>query len=230
MTITVQDIRNFVWNYLDLSIEDVPTSLIDAWIADGDRRIARRTKKLPYFEATTTFNTVAGTAAYTVPNVTVGSLSVALKDITQLEGPHGPLPMMDASEAEAQFFTLSPTNSWPRAFTVWGGKITLYPTPDAIYTYTVRGYRARTDWMAGGAGAAPDLPVDFHGLVQEWTMYRAHEQQDDAERAQEAKQAFSEGLAELIADETSSPPATPIVVNSGRPIPTMGDRLRFPWE
>lgn len=205
----LQDYRNYVRDYLDLDVEDLPDRLIDRWVEEGFRRIARHRGNWPFYEATTSV----------IVSPTAGSEYIVLmKDITAVEGPDGALLRMAASEAERRYWngTSYDAPNRPQSFSVWANKVRIWPEPDTTYTLTVRGYRYPRDWMAEGSGATPDLPEDFDEVLLAWVMHKAYIHQDEPEQGMVQKATFDEGLAVLAKDELRAPTFTPIVLNSVR--------------
>lgn len=204
----LQDFRNYPRAYLDLDVEDIPDTLIDRWAQEGSRRISRLKKNWPFYEASTTIPVGEGEVEYLV----------LLKDITSIEGPDGPLLRMDASEAERRYWdgTRYAAPNRPQAFSVWANKVRIWPTPDADYSLTARGFRFARDWVAEGAGATPDMPEDFDEVLLAWIMSNAYLHQDEPEQAAIQKAKFDEGLRALAEDELAAPTFTPIVLNSVR--------------
>jgi hypothetical protein len=174
---------------------------------------------------------VAGSPSYPSP----------LKDITTIDGPDRQLARMDDNEARRRFIVggVEEVADKPRAFSVWGGKLRLWPTPNAEYTLQVSGYRAAINPLERPPSEVIDLPhPDASEMVLAWVMYRAALREAEDEQAADYKDSFSQGMQLLSKDETDAPSYTPVVLNSRRSTtlgidaPILPERLRFAdgWE
>lgn len=209
MSITPQEIRTHVRAYLDLEPEDLPDTLIDQWTKEGQFKIYRH-RTWPGAETSTQLTSVADTSEYSLP----------VKEVTQITGPHGSLRRMEAAEAERYFDAgRTSTTSEPRAFSVWGNSVRLWPTPSGAFTYTVRGIKVpRTPFSSGlGAGDPVDLPTsDAQFPLLSWVMHRALVHQDEPEMAMSYKESFDSELERLVHNETQVTTYGPVVMNSHR--------------
>lgn len=227
MALTRQELRNYVREYYDLDITEMPDSLVDIWLNDGFRRAKRATPRWTFYEFVGSFTTISGVAAYTLSGVDLTLLSV-----DRVVGENFDLDWLDATTAESQWLPESETAGKPFRFSIWGNAIRLWPKPDAAYDIFVRGYK-QAKWAAD-AGAIPDIPEEFHELIGTWAVSRAAAQQDDPAGGQFHREAFYEGLAELKRQYVNAGPG-PVILNSERR--TSGfygtglpDRIRYPWE
>ena len=221
---SVDQIRSYVREYLDLEEEDMGNTLIDAWIREGYRKVIRAARRWPFFESTWTVVTVAGTAEV--------SLSGTVDEINAIEGPYGQLRKMDEASARDDFnpYSLRPQSGQPIAWTKHASTVRIYPTPDTTYSLRVLGWRAPLDWMADGAGATPDFPEECEDTLLAWVMHRAYTHQDDPELAAAEAQRFAASLNEMVSHHTQDDLGAPGVLGGGRRRPThfTGERP-IPW-
>lgn len=229
-TMTRVDIRTHVRSYFDAEDEDMPDVLIDRWISEGWGKIVRFRSNWPGFNSTVQLVVIAGTAEYTNP----------LKDIESIEGPERYLVQLDAAHAERRFIRggVADPAGPPVAFSVYGGKVRLWPVPSVNRTYTIRGQRAAINPLVGAAAAAIDLPAEAATeMLLDWVVSRAATREAEYETAEAYLEAFTQGMQLLAKDETDSAAFSPIVLNS-MPSSNQGmgtylpDRLRFAdgWE
>jgi len=222
MALTRQELRNFVREYFDLDITELPDSLVDIFLNDGFRRAKRATPRWPFYEFAGSFTTTPEVGAYQISGVDLTLLSV-----DRVVGENFDLRWVDPSTAESAWLPEEETSAKPFLFSIWGGAIRLWPKPNAAYDIYVRGYK-QAKW-ASDAGAIPDIPEEFHELIGAWGISRAAAQQDDPTGSELHRQAFYEGLTELKRQYVNAGPA-PVVMNSHRTTSELPGRVRWPWE
>lgn len=106
------------------------------------------------------------------------TLPVEAREITAVNGPYGPVRRLDQQEAE-NYFGSAPPYSTPQFWSRINRTMYLWPRPDASFAMTLRGYRAPSDWIAGGAGAEVDADVRLHLPIIYYACSLAYEQQED---------------------------------------------------
>lgn len=223
MALTRQELRNYVREYFDLDITELPDSLVDIFLNDGFRRAKRATPRWPFYEFAGSFTTSPGVAAYTLSSVDVSLLS-----IDRLVGENFNLDWLDPHLAESTWLPETETSGQPTRYSIWGSAIRLWPKPDAAYDIFIRGYK-QAKWAAD-AGAVPDIPEEFHELIGEWAVGRASAQQDDPSGAQLHSANFYEGLSELKKQLVNAGPG-PVILNSQRTaVSPLPDHIPYPWE
>lgn len=217
-------VRSYVREFLDLEEEDMSNTLIDAWIAEGYRKIVRAAKRWPYFELTWTLTTTADTREVTRPT--------DLEEVGSVEGPYGNLMYIDHGQAVNDFnqYRAMPSSGTPECWSEHAGVIYIWPTPSEELTLTVTGWRSPADWMAGGSGAVPDFPEDCDDALLAWVMHRAYTHQDDPELAMAEVQRYQAAVDEMVSSAVQAPLAAPLVMGGGRRRPTCipGERP-VPW-
>jgi hypothetical protein len=127
---------------------------LDLLVQDAYDRIVLSESRWPGFEVSDTIVTVAGDGTVSPPSTWA--------DVASIRDPSwwGKLRYISEDEAD-DFFGVNDYQGRPRYWSLWGQEIKLWPIPDGVYTFRIRGFRSPVDWIALGAGAEPDLPRSF---------------------------------------------------------------------
>ncbi len=221
---TLVEIRTFVRDYLDVDEEEMPNAVIDKGARDGSRRIWRMSKRWPHAETSFGLSTVAAQASYGFASL-VGYSTLA--ELVEVRSTSRSLDYMSNQEAERNWPRNATASGEPTHFTVWSDTIRFWPTPNATYALEIRGYKAPTDWVT--VQGSPDLPDEFHSLIETWALRQGYLHQDDPEMADVCERQFNEDLSELKRFHLTGPVAGPIVLNRVRYEP-MADRLRYSFD
>lgn len=224
MAYTLEQLRTYVRQHLDLDQSELPNELIDVWARDASTKIARTRKRWPFLETSWTLTTVASTRDYAL-----SSLSPAADEVTSVVRNDRRLVYMGRDEAEAAYLPYQTSSGFVTFFNVWADTLRLYPTPDMADTLFLRGYRKVTDWVAGGAGAIPDFPDDFHDAIRLYIVGMAYLQQEDAELGQQFFGAFNAEMELLKKQYGDAPGAYPLVLGGGPRVRVPG-RLHYPFD
>lgn len=180
MSMTVQQVRNYVRSFLDTDSEELPDVLLDPWITEGAERIQRQPWLLSWFAKQWTLDTTADTGEYTF--ATIGA---DVDSISGVEGERWALHQLPHRNAVRKYAWTNLTSE-PIEYSVRGTSLFLWNVPNDAYTLIVHGYRTAT--AASAASDVIDLPSEFHMQVAEWALSRAYEQQDDHEAAASKQQ------------------------------------------
>ena len=224
MAYTLDQLRRYVRQHLDLDESEVPNDLLDVWARDATIKIARTRKRWPFFETSWTLTTVAGQADYPL-----SALSPAVDEITSIVRDNARLRYLGRDEAEAAYLPYQTYGGLIEFFNVWGEDLRLYPTPDGPQTLLLRGYRKVNDWVSEGAGAIPDFPDNFHDAVRLYLLGMAYLQQEDPEMASQFINAFNAEM-ELLKKQYGEMPGPYPVVLGGGPRVRQFDRLNYPFD
>lgn len=224
MAYTLADIRQYVWDHLDLDDTELPSRLLDVWAREATIRVANARTRWPFFEQDWTLTTVDGQQDYAY-----SSFSPTVDEVTSLVRSDFRLRWIGRNEAERRYLPNQSSNGSPVFYSTWNQKIRLYPSPSGSETILLRGYRKPVDWVSQGAGAAPDFPDDFHDLIRLYVLASAYAQQEDTQLSQMYRQFFGEELERLKSTYGDTPQAYPLVIGSGPRVP-QPDRLMFPFE
>lgn len=177
MARTVQELRDYVRNFLDTDSEELPDSLLDFWRQEAENRITRAIRSWTFYETNFTLSTTASDQSYLLSALTcVEDSTYDAEELTVVQGPRWQLGWLPHEEAEDRYSNYT-GSAEPTFWSQWGDTLYLWPTPDAVYALTARGYRAPVSTVV--AGTNPDVPAAFHELIGEFMLARAFEQQDD---------------------------------------------------
>lgn len=228
MAMNLQQIRDFVRTSLDLELEDLPDTLLDAFIRDGSKRIERAEPRWSFYEKIFSLATTVGVSSY-------GKTSAIASDLDQIQAisvDDRMLPLMWIGMDELnRLQVMQPSlQGRPIYFSEWGDQVIFFPTPDQAYTLTIRGYRKPEDWVANGAGAEPDFPDELHNTVATFALSKAYAQQEDPELSALYERQFSDELNEFQRRLTQTPMSQPLVLNGGpRTRSGMSGQWARPW-
>ena len=212
---TVQQWRDFCRLYIDADAEDMPDAVIDGWLEDACRVIRQREVAWPFFQATGTITTAVYQQAYDAP---LSSEGADFRDIIEITGPWDFLRRLSHREAQTAYFLPNGAmvqSSYPESYSLWAGKIYIWPKPDKVFTMQVRGYRDLLAWNTG-AGAVPDLRDEFEPALRDWMIYESLLHAQDPESADIFKKKFDSRLQVLLEDQLRPSLFGPV---------TMGDRF-----
>jgi hypothetical protein len=224
MAYTLDQLRRYVRQHLDLDESEVPNDLLDVWARDATIKIARTRKRWPFFETSWTLQTVSGQNDYSF-----SSFSPSVDEITSIVRNDARLRYLGRDEAEAAYLPYQTNNGSVEFFNVWADTLRLYPTPDGNETLYLRGYRKVDDWVADGAGAVPDFPDDFHDAVRLYLLGMAYLQQEDPEMAGQFINAFNAEMDLLKKQYGEMPGPYPVILGGG-PRVRQVDRLNYPFD
>ena len=228
MAYTLDELRRYVRQHLDLDESEVPNDLLDVWARDASIKISRTRKRWPFLEASWTLTTVPGQRDYNLYDLNL--LSPAVDEIVSIVRDDRRLTFMGRDEAEGAYLPYqSNSNGFVSYFNVWNGVLRLYPTPDFADVLDLRGYRKVNDWVANGAGAVPDFPDDFHDAIRLYLLAMAYLQQEDPEMASQFMAAFTSEMDLLKKQYGDAPGAYPLIFGGG-PRVRRSDRLPFPFD
>jgi hypothetical protein len=229
--VNIQEMRDYIRSVVDIDSSDISNDVLNRFIGEAYDLIVYNEKRWPFFEAATTFSTVAGQKDY--PLATVGaSVSGGLREIAALRSNDNVITYVGRDEGDAAHPLSSvATGSKPYWWSFWADSVRLYPTPSSAVTVTVRGYRNATAFGAtsGDADTPSDLPDPFHILLATYGVARAYEQQEDPQMAGQYLGIFNQEFDNLKGRYTDTPAAQPMVLN-GRSWHRRSGRLNYSWE
>lgn len=224
MAYTLDQLRRYVRQHLDLDESEVPNDLLDVWARDATIKIARTRKRWPFFEISWNLTTVAGQKDYPLAD-----FSYDVDEITSIVRNNARLQYMGRDEAEAAYLPYQTQGGFVQFFNIWADTLRLYPTHNDAQVLNLRGYRKVNDWVADGAGAVPDFPDDFHDAVRLYVLGMAYMQQEDPEMASQFINAFNAEM-ELLKKQYGDMPGPYPVVLGGGPRVRQFDRLNYPFD
>lgn len=224
MAYTLDQLRVYVRQHVDLDESEIPNELLDVWARDASIKISRSRKRWPFSETSWTLVTTPGERDYAL-----SSLSPNCDEITSIVRNDRRLTYMGRDEAESAYLPYQTSNGFVTFYNVWADTLRLYPTPDMADTLNLRGYRKTNDWVADGAGAVPDFPDDFHDAIRLYMLAMAYLQQEDIEMTGQFIGAFNAEMDVLKKQYGDAPGAYPLVFGGGPRVRQPG-RLHFPFD
>lgn len=228
MAYTLNQLRIYVRQHLDLDESEVPDDLLDVWARDATIKISKTRKRWPFLEASWTLNTVAGQRDYDITSLAL--FNPAVDEIVSVVRNDRRLIFMGRDEAEEAYLPFqSNSDGFVSYYNVWGDMLRLYPTPSSVDVLDIRGYRKVDDWVADGAGAVPDFPEDFHDAIRLYLLGMAYMQQEDPEMASQFIAAFTSEMDLLKKQYGDAPGAYPLVLGGGPRVRRPG-RLHYPFD
>jgi len=190
---TFATIATFTRDMLQTDDTDLPDSLILPFANDATRRIYGLHPDWPHLYAEGTLPMVAGTNAYNLSSLTPSTYAY-IESVWDDNGFGISLQEIDYQEATRYFLGSGFTSSnMPTWFSVYGGKIYLYPKPAGTRTLRVGGYRDIVDMVT--SADSPDLPTKFHNAVQFGCVALAQGQSEDYEGASYWAQVANQSVA-----------------------------------
>jgi hypothetical protein len=227
---TLEQLRTYVRQHLDLDEQEVPNDLLDVWARDASIKIHRTRKRWPFLETSWTITTTPNQSDYALST----TFAPVADEIVSIVRDDRRLAYLGRDEAEAYYLPYQSHTGEVTFFNVWNDTLRLYPTPTSADTLLVRGYRKIDDWVAGGSGSTPDFPEEFHDAIRLYLLAMAYLQQEDVELASQFMGAFSAEMDLLKRQYGDAPGAYPIIVGGGpspfRRSAQRYSRLSFPFD
>ena len=208
------DIRSRVRDYLDRS--DLDTR-IDGWVNDTRLDLALK-YNFRYLYAESTAPTTVGTARYALPADYLGHLVLwcgakKLMRVSQREFDELTLTDVDADASPRQLpleggssVTTTSIAGPPDYYIERGMEVDLYPTPDAVYTLTLRYYAQPATWTVGSStDSSYDYITTFHPEAVIWGVcLRGAMYLDDDQKKATFAAAYKSTVEEMVLRERAS--------------------------
>lgn len=213
MSATLQNLRDLVRSTLDFTTDDLPDSRLDVYIRDGFYKIINQEQRWPFYENTYTLTTTAGQRAYTFASIDANLLEVtSIVDNTSVGWR---LEYRSQDELEEIFLGTLDSPQRPRYFSIWSQSVQLWPKPDTVYSFTLRGYRKPTDWVAQGSGATVDCDDRLHWGIALYALARVYAEQEDPEMSSFYMTEFGSVVANATDSIMRAPSYLPVALNRG---------------
>jgi hypothetical protein len=136
-------------------------------------------------ESTATVTTSANAATYALPTDYSRLIDFFYNESHELLSP------MDVRDFDA----LPESTGRPYAYAMRGNELVLYPTPDAVYTFTLRYWRLPKDMSADSD--EPEIPAQYHDLLIAYAMQKAFMREDDLQMAKAWEEQWNGGLLKM---------------------------------
>jgi hypothetical protein len=206
--------------------DQLTDGLVKIWLEACFIEVFRSQKEWPHFQAKTTLTTTPGTDQYPFP--TEGTKPWRLITDISHASKRGHGMVRKSPDAARRAFPVGVTGL-PLAYAIWQKQILVFPTPDAVETFTVYGYRQPTDWMQEANGA-PDLPDEWEPALLDYVLAKAAQYRADWESAYNHMADFSRKAETLTVDALGVDPGENITLGSYRPMSGLGPVAKFPGE
>ena len=222
---TSTELIALVREIIDLDEADLPSSLLRTYMRDGYDRVMNLERRWPFFEASASFDTVAGQRDYPITGIGDGNFR-EVTSLLDMSMSGNRLKLIGMEEAENVWVGSLDVAARPLFFAFWGGNLKLYPKPDTVYPVSVRGYRKPTyAWVTNGTSQV-DCDERLHIAFAYYALSKAYERQEDPEMAALYKRTFDEAVALARVEIMRSSTHRPAVLSGGRPYPSMNRWLQ----
>lgn len=214
--------------------DDISEDVVLQFIKEGFQRIVALTGKWPWYQSIYTFDTVNNQRAYgsgftltqtaspyisvPAPNKTLADVREIINIVNNTNGGNE-LLYIDQFKAEQIWVGTNDTSGIPTYWSVWAGKINIWPKPDGIYSITMRGYRQPNfSWLNQADSNSTDyvdLDEEFHMMLVNFVMARLFQYEEDPEMAAVYMRHFEQGVA-IAQNNLTAPNANqPLVLSGG---------------
>jgi hypothetical protein len=208
--LTLNDIVTRVREVTELDSTDVPTNIIQMYIRDGYNRIIDLERRWTFLETKFSMTTTAMVGEYEINDFTTDDIREVISVVDD-EGTR--LEFISYDEAEDLFLDVTTPIKRPIMYSMWGGKLYLFPTPNATYTATVRAYRYPEDWVT--ANGTVDGPATFDIPLVYYAVSRIYQSQEELQTAARYEQSFTDAISMARRDLTRPPSNAPVVFAGG---------------
>lgn len=135
-------------------------------------------------EVTVTFATIAGTRLYAVPSPFEALRQLSILDPATSQ--HNKLDQMTPEEYEKVYNEATTSQKLPERYVREACNVRLWPTPDAVYTVTMKYWTVLAD-LNGVSNTAPPIPQSWHEIILFGGVWRAFVELGDFPRANSVK-------------------------------------------
>jgi hypothetical protein len=234
--VNIGEMRSYIQSVVEIDSSDISNDVMNRMLGQGYDQVVYSEKRWPWYEVSTTFNTVAGTSDYAIAAVGA-NVTNGLREINSLRTDDHVVTLIGRDAGDVVYPLDSPGSGDCYYWSYWAETVRLYPTPSAAKTIYVRGYKNPSAFGAGSLDSVTpsDFPEPFHQVIATFGIARAYEQQEDPGMAREYQSIFSRELDNLRARYLDSPAPQPLVLNTlsasrWRSQSIMPNRLRYSWE
>jgi hypothetical protein len=212
---TLAEMQEFVRRHADADAEDAPNSSLEVYGRIAYNDILSRRNGWPHLAVTYELTTVASQADYDLATLSTTDMDVITSIVDQISLGRR-LIYMSQADADIAFGTpVASTSDLAVAFNVRGNSVTLYPTPSAVKTYRVRGFRTAAAWP-NGAGSTPDLPASLHEAIAWYMLSSYFLAQEDTQLAGVYMQEYETMVDRHLKNETTREYSSRVQVMGGQ--------------
>lgn len=219
VSMNLSELRDAVRTQLDVDEDDLSNSTLDMYIREGYDRTIQLERRWPFFE--TSWSLVSSSGVIAVPSDLAGIASVI--DLDE----NFRLIMLAPELAEDKFYG-DIGGGYPSYFSWWGNVLSLYPSPVSDRSYSVRGWRKPTDWVAGGAASEVDADERLHLPLFHYACSLVYAQLEDPELENTYMRRWAATTEQAHEDIMRPQHHEPLVFNGGTRVPHHSNR--FVWD
>lgn len=215
MAMTLTQMQEFVRTHADADAEDAPNSSLEVYGRIAYNDILSRRNGWPHLAVTYNLVTVAGQAEYDLSSFSTTDMDIVTSVVDQVSLGRR-LIYISQSDADISFGgPVASTSDLAIAYTVRGNQVILYPTPSAVKTYRVRGFRTAAAWP-NGAGSTPDLPGSLHEAIAWYMLSSYFLAQEDTQLAGVYMQEYETMVDRHLKNETSREYSSRVMTMGGQ--------------
>jgi hypothetical protein len=189
----------------DLDQEDLPLEVASWYLREGFQRTAARERRWPSHEAEWVY-TIAEAGVATLASDTAEIISV-MEDGTRKRLVYADHEVIRSSSA----YTAGTTG----IFSLWGGKMYVWPAPLDDTDFVVSGYRRPSTVWLNSPGVQVDLDERLHIPILHYAIALAYAQQEDGELEDMYMRRWKSSVDEIRNDIMKGHAYRPIVLNGG---------------
>jgi hypothetical protein len=190
----------------DLDAADVSDLTAHTYLQEAFERTTAQRRHWPSYESVWSYSVEANDASVTLATDVAEIASVMSSAANQR------LSYIDHDFAEEAYSRPFGRTS---AFSIWGGKMFLWPGSNSATTLTVRGWRRPSySWLSDTALEA-DLDERLHSPLLHYAVALVYAQQEDLELESQYMRRWSAGVEDAARDIVRPPSYRPIVLNGG---------------
>lgn len=204
------DIRSRSRSITDLTTSDVSDVVLDMYIQDGYDRVINLERRWPFFEVSSTLSTVANDQTYPLSSIGSGNWREVISVLSTDNGQR--LDLIGYEDGE-ELWGNAPTGV-PAYYSLWAGELRFWPTPDAVYTYTLRGYRKPDAWYLSDSTEV-DADSRLHLPLVYFAVGQMYQLQEDVELSTFYRNTFEQAVAIARADIMRPVSHRPLVLSQG---------------
>jgi len=215
--LTLAQIRTQVRSVVDIDTSDIDDTTMDIIIGQGFDTIVYSEKRWPFYEVSTTFNTIASQKDYSLTAIAAAPDAIAqgIREIVSIRSDDHVLRYIGRDDGDWNNPLDVATSGDPWEWSYWDDSVRLYSTPDVVQVMYVRAVRNPTAFGLGSStSSTPDLPTAFHPILTTYTTARAYMQQEDPVMANQYQAQFQIELDNVARRFADAPAPQPMVANS----------------
>lgn len=190
---------------VDLDEEDLPLSVVKLYLREAFQRTAAMERRWPAYEAVWD---------YTVGEAGVATLDVKTAEIISVNITENGRRMVFADHELIRSATGYTAGSIG-FFSLWGGKLHLWPKPKEDVGIQVSGYRKPNDAWLDSPGLQVDLDDRLHLPLFHYAVSLVYAQQEDVELENAYMRRWESSTREFRDDIMKGNSYRPIVLNGG---------------